>query len=122
MGGMSIEWIIFYEDGEFSSEDGDPWEAPRQGVQIVAQVDDFVGYVLIHGRDYFYHEAERGGWANCDLFGLYDHLIRAPRPCPLFGRMMSDAAFGSLRERVKKALGPKQGWLQRELRDGKVPE
>ena len=115
-------WSIFYEDGEFSSDDGSPWDAPRQGVQIIAQCDEWVGYKLAHGSDYFYYESERGGFAGCDLFGCYDHLIRADKPLVLFGRMMSDEAFKAFFARVKKKLGPKQGWMTRELRNGKVPE
>lgn len=117
----STEWIIFYEGHEFSSDDGSPWDAPRQGVQIIAQKDDFLGYTLIHGKDYFYFEEDRGGWSTCDQFGIYDHLIRAEIPCALFGRMMSDQGFQQLFHRVKGELGEKQGWSQRELRDGKIP-
>ena len=117
-----LKWVIYYEGAEFSSRDGSPWDAPRQGVQIIAQIDSWVGYELIFGKDYFYYEEDRGGWQTCDQFGFYDHCIRAKYPCPLFGRMMSDEAFKEFREGVKGILGPKQGWKQKELRDGKVPE
>jgi len=110
-------WIIYYADNKFSSEDGTPWEAPRQGIQVIAEQHDQVGYRLSHGNDYYYFEQESGGWASCDLFGLYDHLIRAKYPCPGFGRMMSENDWDELFTKVKVDLGDKQGWKTVELKN-----
>lgn len=113
------QWVIFYGDGsEFSSADGSPWDAPRQDVQIIASSHPMNGYNLVHGQDYFYYEEDRGGFAGCDQFSLYDHLIRAKYPCPLFGRMMSDIDWKSFFSRAKAKLGPKTGWTSEELRNG----
>lgn len=119
---MRPDWVIFYEDGHFTSFDGTPWEAPRTGVMIIAEANDHIGWKLSHGLDYFYYEPERGGFATCDQYGSYDHLIRAKQPCLLFGRMMSTPEWQKFFAKCKAMLGEKEGWWQVELRDGKVPE
>jgi len=109
-------WRIYYDAGEFASEDGGPFEAPRTGVVAIAQQDDAVGYRIIHSQDYYYWEPELDGWHNTDLIGTCDHLMRAKAPLVLFGRMVSTADYAKTLERSHKRHGPKQGWLQTEKR------
>jgi len=116
------KWIVFYEDGKFSDEDGTPWDAPRQGIQIIAEQHPQTSYKISHGFDYYYYEESRGGWACCDLFGLYDHLIRAKYPCPCFGRMVSEQAWDVFFAKVKAELGEKQGWKVIELKNVRNPK
>jgi len=109
-----MKWFkIFYTDGVFSSEDGTPYDAPRQDVQVIAQERDG-DYQLSHGTDYFYFEPERGGFAGCDQFGSFDHLVRAKRQCLFIGRMLSDEEWRKLFARVKEDLGPRTGRYARE--------
>ena len=119
---MNVDWIIFYEDQEFSSDEGSPFDAPRQGVMLIVQRDDFIGYRIEHGKDYFYYEPTRGGFNGCDMFGVYDHLIRSEKPLVFFGRMMSDAEWSKYFAKVKAMIGPKEGWVRSEFRHGKIPE
>jgi len=108
-------WRIYYEDGSvFTDTDGTAWDAPRLAVQMAVQQDDRVGYKYVSGEDFFYWEPERGGWVSTAQWGMHDHLIRAKRPCVLFGRNMDDAAWSALHRRVKDEMGDKQGWLTGE--------
>lgn len=111
---MTQWWKIYYDNGAvFTNEDGEPHQAPRQGVQIVVQEKDG-DYELIHGRDHFYFEPKVGGWYSSDLFGAMDHLLRAERQCLLFGRMMADADYHALMVRVRKEVGDREHCYARE--------
>lgn len=110
-------WIVYYGDfSTFSCDDGEPWEAPRLDVMAIASYSEKVGFYWIYSADYFYFEADRGGWQKADSFTLWDHLLRAKYPCVLFGRMLSDAHWDELWQRIQKDFGEleKNGWLERE--------
>jgi hypothetical protein len=112
-----MRWRLYYENGSvFTDADGTPWDAPRQAVQMAVQEDPRVGYRYVSGEDYFYYEAERGGWNVTAQWGMFDHLLRAARPCVLFGRQMSDAGWSALHGRIKREMGDKEGWLVTEDR------
>ena len=107
-------WRIYYERGVvYTSEDGSPFDAPRVGVQVIAQEKDGT-YELIHGRDHFYWEPERGGWMTTEIFGAIDHLMRANRQCLLFGRQLSDADYTAVLERVWADCGKRDHRYARE--------
>lgn len=91
-----IEWKIFYDDGStFSSEDGEPHEAPRTGVQAIPQLNDDEGRHVLFGADYYYWEG--GKWEQCDHFGFYDYLIRpGSYKVVLFGRNMQSGHFRAI--------------------------
>lgn len=113
-------WRIYYEDGStYSSDSGSPYCAPRQGVIVIVQSDDRVGWRWISGQDFYVYEKSRGGWRETAEFGMYDHLIRARRPLVLFGRWIDDETWQKLHARAKEELGPKQGWLMTEDRRGR---
>lgn len=110
-------WRIYYEDGSvFTSQDGEAGDAPRLGVQIVAQEHPAAGWEVVQGGDYFYYEPERRAWWTGDFCTAMDHLIRARRQCLLFGRMMPDRDFAQLMERVNRELGPRAGRTDLENR------
>lgn len=96
-------WRIYYESSIFSSDDGSPFEAPRTGVQFIVQEKDG-DYTIVHARDHYYWEPERGGWCSSDIFGAIDHLMRAKRQCLLFGRQMSDEDYREVHRRVLNDL------------------
>jgi hypothetical protein len=106
-------WRIYYGEGVFTDADGSPFDAPRVDVQVIVQEKDG-DYELIHGKDYFYWEPKRGGWHATDLFGAFDHLIRAERQCLLVGRMLADDEWATLWSRVKQDCGPRTGRYARE--------
>jgi len=106
-------WRIYYEREVFTSEDGSPFDAPRVGVQVIVQEKDG-DYTLIHGRDHFYWEEDRGGWMTTEIFGAIDHLMRAKRQCLLFGRQLSDEDWRKVHERVRNEVGERQHRYARE--------
>ena len=69
-----IDWRIYYSDGDtFSSDEGDPGDAPGWSAQIVLVKDEEVGRRLICMSDYYiYHDA---AWLGVDFVGLMDHLV-----------------------------------------------
>lgn len=106
-------WRVYTSSSVFTDQDGQPYDAPRVDVQVIVQGRGGE-YELVHGKDYFYWEAERGGWHATDIFGAFDHLIRAPRQCLLLGRMLADDEWSALFDRVKIECGPRTGRYARE--------
>ena len=111
-------WRIYYDNGEFSSEDGSPRDAPRTGVVAIIQSDEWVGYQIVHAQDYYYYEPGIGGWFCSDLIGAHDHLVRCREPLVLFGRMIDAKEYRALLDRIRIQHGDKQGWLETERRRG----
>lgn len=113
---MNVDWIIYYDDGSsFSSDDGETWDAPRTGVEVVVQRNEQTGYdFLCTIGDYFVYDKDRGGWRITDFWGTLDHCVSCRNPLVLFGRNMSDEEFQKLKTRVRRECGPKSGWLRRE--------
>ena len=89
-----MKWAIYYSDRSiFTSDDGEPWDAPRLGVQVIFEAHSHnvtEKYSTCNCMDYFYYEEAAGGFSSTDQFGFYDHLIRERNPCPFFGRMLSN--------------------------------
>jgi len=111
---MPSWWRIYYDNGSvFTDADGEPFAAPRQGVQIIVQEKDG-DYEMVQGRDHFYWEPKVGGWCTSDLFGAFDHLVRASRQCLLFGRQMTDDQYRALEQRVRDEVGQRAHCYARE--------
>ena len=91
-----IDWRVYYSDGStFDSTQGAPHDATAVDVQAIVMRDPDpgsargVGRQILSGKDYYYFE--HGQWFSCDIFGLYDFLIR--NGLVLFGRNVSDEKF-----------------------------
>jgi hypothetical protein len=66
-------WIIWYDDGSsFSSDDGEPAAAPRDGVQVVTCADIGSGRLIWHGSDFYCWQDDE--WVPRSLLGLMDYL------------------------------------------------
>jgi hypothetical protein len=69
----AVAWIVHYDDGtSFTSTDGDPWEAPRDGVQVVQVAHEYTGRLIWHSFDYYCWQ--EGEWVPRGLIGLHDYL------------------------------------------------
>ncbi len=70
-----LKWKVYYADNStFSSDDGEPWEAPGYGVQAVCQPEPDVGLETLHAFDYYIYR--RGCWLGIGGHdGLVDHMI-----------------------------------------------
>src|SRR5215204_4917517 len=67
-----IDWIIYYEDGgSFTSADGKPHEAPREGVQAVSCRHEHTGKLIWHSTDYYCWQGE---WVPHNSIGLHRYL------------------------------------------------
>ena len=103
-------FAIYYGDGSVVY-DGDPFEAPRTNVQLIAFKNSQLGWELMSQSDYYYYEAESHGWCITDQFGMYDVLTRSKQPLILFGRWLSQEDYKSVIDRVLKDLPePKTLW------------
>jgi len=98
-----MRWRIYYGHREpFSDRDGLPWEAPATDVQAVAK-ENVKGNPPVKvkaGPDAFYWD-EAMGWTNCDMMGVWDHLMSYKGPkAILFGRNLPDEQFNKIRARA----------------------
>lgn len=110
-------WKIYYEDGStFSSEDGDVFDAPRTGVEIIVH-EDSGGFSLMSQSSYYYWEPDRSDWGfnYCDQFTLVLHLQRAKRPLIFFGAMITTSQFSEIERRALAELpGKKVAWRRNQ--------
>ena len=109
---MTKWWRIYYGDGSvFTNEDGEPHDAPRTNVQVIAQDDWSMGAEMISEFDYYYWEPDTWGWYGADLFTVWDVLIRTKYPLIMFGRMMNKEEYKELSKRILAELPtPKTAW------------
>ena len=69
-----MAWKIFYDDQDpFSSDDGEPVDAPPFGVQVIVLDDKDHGRYIQARADYYVWRDER--WWGVDIGGLHDFLI-----------------------------------------------
>lgn len=93
-----MKFRIYYGDG--STYEGDPFLAPSDNVQVIAQEDvsSVKGWILMHGlltREGFYcWRADGYGWDMHETAGFWDYLYhyRGPKHV-IFGRTIPTAAF-----------------------------
>ena len=106
------EWIICYTNFDiFTWRDGTPWDAPREHVQIIASSHPERGFLLEHGKEFFYYEEDKGGWYSAFRETMLLHLLRAKQPLVAFGEMMNDADWVKLFTQFKREVVEKQyGW------------
>ena len=72
---MRLRWKIFYVDGStYSNKQGNPEDAPGNGVAAVVQEDDVVGVQVHHQHDFYCFASKFGGWYALDYFGLAQYL------------------------------------------------
>lgn len=74
------DWIVFYEDGStFASDDGEPSDAPKDGVIVVSVADITTGRTLWHSADYYCWHRE-GEWVPHNQRGLDYYLAQEDEP------------------------------------------
>jgi hypothetical protein len=70
-------WKVFYSDGStFSHADGEPHEAPPEGVLCIVAYDRHGKRYIAFGQPFFCFDVETGEWWPVDLAGLLDRLRR----------------------------------------------
>lgn len=82
---LTIRWSIWYEDGTHcTSDEYEPHEVRRHGVQVIVQEDERSGrYNQCMDDCYVWKD---GRWYGMDRFGMTIYLLTYPHPCVvLFG-------------------------------------
>jgi hypothetical protein len=89
-----LKWRIYYGDGTtFSSEDGEPVDAPGYGVQCIVQPEKNRGRSVMQGWDWYYYNAD-GRWWGCNENALLlRHVFRKSSVAPSAGETISEEEF-----------------------------
>lgn len=120
-----MDWLIRYGDGStFTSEDGKPWEAPREDVQRIYYRDERVDVAVAGSNPGRWgwkvdRNGENGRWFGFNDLTAFDEYLRTcPHPIPLFGRILHDHEWEEIvAEDVKGLFGiEKTSWRERERR------
>jgi hypothetical protein len=78
------KWIVFYDTGEtYSSDDGGPEGAPKDGVIVIAVSSRDTGRTLWHSADYYcWHKTDEvyGEWVPHNQRGLDYYLSKEDQP------------------------------------------
>ncbi len=89
------DWVIWYHDGNsFSSDDGPPQQAWRDGVQVVAVADRIYGRLLWHGFDAYCWQD--GTWVPHSQTGIEQYHRFWDNGVVLNGFAISDEAFRAI--------------------------
>lgn len=118
------EWVVFYENGTtFSSEDGEPSQAPSDGVVVIALKDYGVGRRLLHSADFYCWHKERE-WVPHNQRGLDYYLAQDEPGIVLSGYAVPDARWQAIYAAAlyDSRLWQKTGWDWREDESRAPPE
>lgn len=111
-----MRWAILYRDGSmFSSDDGEPHEAPRTEVQAVFQEvpDELVRAIIIRSTWGFWKW--EGAWVGVDREGMWQHQVHYPHPLVLFGSFLTEPDWAEMKVTIEDTLNVVKGaWLRRE--------
>lgn len=117
---MQVEWKIIYSNGStFTNLDGEPWEAPRVGVQTVLRLDETVNEVVTETSDKGFWIWREETWLGTDDAGLWDYIFNhRPWPLVIYGRYHRDEVW---EDNIKKLIEDemsrnKSAWRPRERR------
>lgn len=100
---MGMRWNIWYADGsQFSSEDGDPTDAPGMGVVCMAQeVPDAHAITVshdsfntVHGYDWYIRYDDQ--WFATNLMGLCQYIADGGPLAIKMGRWVAKPLWESL--------------------------
>ncbi len=70
-----VDWIIYYDDAStFTSDDGPPEKAPKEGAIVVAVRDIGVGKLLWHSHEAYCWHLPEGEWVPHSATGLQRYL------------------------------------------------
>jgi hypothetical protein len=94
-------WKIWYDDGgTYTDRDGPPESAPGRGVQVIATIDESVGWRLVRSADYYIFSPQIGGWEGVDSFGLWDYLADPGHKVVKFGRTIGNREYEDILDRA----------------------
>ena len=69
------KWVVWYADeSSFSSDDGEPWDCPREGVICITQYHESVGRFCHQETNFYCWHFEDSQWVPHDTAGLHQYL------------------------------------------------
>ena len=97
-----LDWRIYYGDeSTFSSDDGEPQDAPSRDVQVIASPYERVGRRLVNRHDFYWYDVTDREWRGGDFFGFWDYLTLTGLKIPKFGRNIKLEDFDAIYQRAK---------------------
>lgn len=95
-----MSWKIWYDDHTtFCSNDGNPRDAPIDGVQAILQWLPYGNYNIIPPADYYWWISDR--WVSGSITGLERYLRkREDSPIILYGRWAASGMFHRIQKDI----------------------
>lgn len=101
-------WAIYYADqSTFSSEDGNPEDAPCTGVLAVAFFNIDNRREIGASKDFYwydetpiYKEIKTGSWFAGDQVGYYQYMFRPGKKIVKFGAVVHDLIWRKMLDRI----------------------
>lgn len=90
---MSLRFRVYYGDG--STYDGDPYFAPRPGVQAIVGPDRLTGRYMVSDKDFYWWLEEEGRWRGGDLYGKFLYEMKLGPRVVLFGEQIANDAYNA---------------------------
>lgn len=103
-GGRTVRWCIYYDDDtEYTSEDGDPFDAPKKHSAIAFGQLSKKSNWEVKGGDFLVHRTDKDRWYAADIHGLVDHVkyFAIHVDAVLEGRTLTNEEFNSIIIRAK---------------------
>jgi len=109
---MSLEWILFYEDGKvIESTNCLPEDAPHGVVQIILSKSER-GWVMLQGHDYYAYVQYQDGWGEWfelpTVFDMHNRVLYKVEPIKRIFKGLSErdsnwlATFRRAKTKLKK--------------------
>jgi hypothetical protein len=103
-----MDWIIYYSDGSsFTSKDGPPEKAPREGVQVVVCEGEKVGKLPWHSEEFYCWQDET--WIPHNERGLWVYLAKEPWPIVLQTYAIHPSKFQDIYQQA--VTDPRMSWV-----------
>lgn len=101
---MSAQWVIWYDDwSSFSSEDGEPWEAPREGVICIAVANIGCGRYVLGEMDWYCWHFEDNQWIPHNRSGMQQYLRKPGKEKVVIeGYWVPKERYGKIRSHALK--------------------
>lgn len=89
------QWRIYYTDGRtFDDTMGEPWEAPKVGVQVINIREGRLGRRTLKLADYYVWSPLVGRWLDIEHpTGVIQRMAREPWAVLLCGEYIAEADF-----------------------------
>lgn len=89
------EWVIYYSDGSrITSDDCEPFAAPKQGVQVILVRDGRCGRRVLRMAEYYVWSPTLGRWLDCfDTAAVILRAVQEPHVTVLRGEYLREPDF-----------------------------